>query len=858
MKITLNWLKKYLKTNLDAYEICNKLSLLGFESEVLKDYNKIYDGFKIGKILACEKIHNSNKLSVCRVQIGSVEKIIVCGASNVRARLNVIVATEGAIVPNGNFRIQKTTIRGVESDGMICSAEELLLPKFVCDLYAENGYENIIELKVEDRSGENMVDLLHFNDVLIDIQILPNRRYDASSVRTIAKELSVAKCGEYIESQDTKEYKFKNKENKVKIHYHNKDIGKYFTFIKLIKTRQTDYQKFEEILRFMFLTESLNENEIVNISNYVMIDYGHPNHIYDLTKIKDSEIFITQTKKQANFLALNKVDYFLKEGAHVICDSEKILSLPGVIGGFSSSIDKDTKEILVEVADLNPNIIRDTSSKYYIISEASQRFQSNHGYFFQQDDSIIKEAVNRIIYLLENILGFEFQEFHFNKIDMNLKKNEEILLNIKEANEIMGLNLKKEDVIDILSPLNIKLVSDFVIENDSEIIVLSAPQKRYGELLTKYDIIEEVVRIYGINDVASNKLSFIKDEYSKYQAIQNTQILNEKIISNNLTIRGMSQIITFPFVSNEQVEQMNIKVENCVSLKSPINTNQNLLRNSLTISLIKVITNNLNRSIKNMSFFEIGTIFEALNEEKEILERKSFGGIRLGYINENNIHNDQRTYDFYDIRDDLISCICALKNERFDENSHYNYTISNENIPEYYHPYKSVSIYDKETNQHIGFCGALHPKITKELDINQDLFMFEGVLDGFNISLINKNEFSNVTVNFNKQNLQKKIHPSSIYQESIRDFSFLFKKDIKSIEVFFELKKIKKEYSLIKDIKIFDSFIKNKTDDDFKKSIGIRLFLQKQDGNLTSEEINKVSSSVIDCCGFIGGELLSK
>ncbi len=788
MKFTFKWLKEYLNFDSSPEDLCEKLTSLGLEVEVLKNPKKFLSNFIISKIKSFKKHPNADKLSVCEVFDGKNTFEIVCGAKNVRTNLISVLAPVGSIInPNTNdeFVIKKSKIRGVESNGMLCSEQELGL--------SDNSH-GIIELEKNYKVGESFSNYIDDEEIKIEISITPNR-VDCAGVYGIARDLSASGFGKL-----KKKIIKKNKEEfttPIKLINHLKENDCPQFFLRLVK----DVKNIKSPVEF---ERRLKNSDIkiisglVDVTNYISNDSCRPLHVFDNDKIV-GDIVIRHSKKGEKFKGLDDQDYILDDGMIIICDSKKILSLAGVIGGKESACTEETKNVLIESAYFLPEKISYSGRKLNILSDARYRFE--RGIDPESTIDGLEEATSLILKHCGGIVGSIISD---NQFDKTIK---EITVDKKCFSKILGLEIESNFIISKLKELGCE-----VSEKNKDLIVV--PPSWRPDIKIKEDLVEEIARMYGFEKIPSQKMSITKNK--KINSVSDNFLLINKL-KKILTSRNIMETITWSFLDKSVNDDFN-QFDKSIIIENPISSDLNCLRSSLIPNLLNVIKKNNKKDIKNISIFELGPVFfgNEPGDQSDVLTV-----IRSGFKYEKSWIEKNREFDLFDIKADLISC---LKTIGF---NHHIFKQKNENVG-YFHPGKSGCFYlghDK-----IADLGEIHPNILKKFDIDNCVNVFE-------LSLTK-------IISFYKNNtISKKELKTSPYQSSIRDFSFEMKKEILSHDIISLVKKI--DSTLIKDVSIFDHYEGKGLEKNYK-SISVEVKIQSDIKTLTENEIQDLSKKIID------------
>ena len=788
MKITFDWLKDHLQTKNSERQLINKLTDIGLEVESIESTSDL-DKFVIAKIIKSEKHPNADRLKVCDVDIGEKKMTkVVCGAENAKEGLLTIYAYPGAIIPKNKMKLVVTKIRGVTSKGMLCSESELNLSDQsdgICEL-KQNLYKNKVGKKYFIQNSSN----------LIDLSITPNRP-DCLGIRGIARDLAAAGFG-----------KLKNKINKIKFK------GKQKVRVKIKKEKNsgctifgsclvTNVQNTESPKWLKDKLISIGQkpiSAIVDITNYVMLDLNRPLHAYDADKIQKG-IVVRNSKKGERFKALDNKEYDLDEGMCVISDSKGVLGLGGIIGGTRSGTELNTKNILIESAYFEPRSIRKTSKYLNIDTDAKFRFERGI------DPKSIEDGLIKSANLIKDICGGEISKIDIQKTKIYKEKN--IIFEKKLFEKISGFKISNKRILEILSNLGFK------IKVNKNFLNLKVPTWR-PDIYQPIDVVEELARIYGYNKI--EKIDPIK--IRSKPTLNKTQRLFH-FLQRSIATKGYKEAITWSFTDSKVNNLFKSNMKD-IEIINPISSDLNVLRNSIFSNLIIYLNKNLDRGIKDLSFFEIGPIFHGSDpgDQETII-----GGLRSGKVSRLSWIEKDRNVDVFDIKKDVIQTLVEV--------GYSNLKIFvDDQTPNYYHPGKSGRIFlSKEEDKVAAYFGEIHPNVLKKIDIKTEALMgFEIFVDNLKKT---KKSFKD----------QKKIYQVSDYQRSERDFAFIIDKNFKSQELIEIISNIDKE--LISDVNIFDIYEGENIPND-KKSIALNVTIQSMSKTLNERDLEKINKLIID------------
>lgn len=782
MKFTVGWLKDYLDFDCSLIQLSHKLTSIGLEVENIKIPITDPEKFIVCKVIKVEKHPNADKLKVCDVSDGKDNYNIVCGAENVKNGLITVLAKEGAIIYNQTekeFKISKSKIRGIQSNGMLCSEEELGI---------EEKSTGIIELNDSYQVGKSFSDYVSDEDVEVEIAITPNR-VDCAGVYGIARDLSASGLGKLkelkVEDIKSTQKSIIKIENKLK----DKDCPQFF--LREVKNiSNTDSPDW--MLKRFKMTGIKIISCLVDITNYINFDLCRPLHVFDADKIQ-GDIVIRHSKKGEKFLGLDDQEYILDDNMIVICDENKIISLAGILGGKNSCCDRETKNILIESAYFSPDSISSTGRKLNIQSDARYRFERGI------DPESTENGINLASRMITKLCGGDLCEII--KDNSSIKKDQSIEISSNFINQILGTNLNDKVIQEKLVKIGC------LIENKNSFFLVTPPSWRQ-DISIKEDLVEEVARLYGYDSIENEPMNIKKRQTN----VANINQKSKKKIKEVFVSRNINEVINWSFV-NKQWENI-FGNEDPIEIENPISSEQSVLRSNLVGGLLSIVKKNNNKGKQNISIFEFGPIF---SHDKKILQSDHIVVMRSGMMTEKSWIEKDRDFDVFDIKADLIEVFKVLG---FKEKS-IKFT-NKEN--KYYHPGKSCSV--GYGNEVVGSFGEVHPFIKKKFGLKNNVCMLElnfSILSSF---LKNKTD-------------SKKEYLKSLYQSSVRDFSFYIDKKLSCGDVVSHIYSVDEQ--LIKRVKIFDNY----DDKASKRAIGIEVIIQSDEKTLSEKEINNLSDKII-------------
>lgn len=787
MRISLNWLREYI--NLDGIsneEILHKLTLSGLEVEGCEDKSKLYDGIVVGYVKERIKHPNADKLSLTVITDGTDDYKVVCGAPNCEANKKVIFAKVGAFVPAFGETLKKAKIRGEESFGMLCSERELNLSE---------SHDGIKILDENAPLGMPIADYFGLNDVEIEIGITPNRP-DALSHFGVARDLA-ALFGRKISMP------------KVEIKQNNEDISNYASVevqnytdcpryvAKVVKN--VTVKESPDWLKSRLIAVGLRPiNNLVDITNFILFEMGQPLHAFDLDKLAGKKIIVKNVAKGTEFTTLDSKKRVLPENALMICDEEKAVAVAGVMGGENSEITETTKNVLIEAAYFNPVSVRKTAKSLQISSDSSYRFERGC------DPNIQIYAAERAAQLIAELGEGEIVG---GIIDVYPTKIEKLTVSLRYARitKILGFEIASEKVAQILDGLGFDILS----KTEADITV-TVPTFR-PDVEREIDLIEEVARIYGYDNIPT--ISKISIPLSS--TLDETSYLDN--VRNILTGMGFYEILTNSLLKDEisAIAGVPVKVLN------PISADLSSLRTSLVQGALITVSNNLKVGEKNLRLFEVGHVFQSINDKYETFEdfteKENLILVLTGKEIESKWYSNDGGYDFFHIKGYLNSFLNKILLDYLPE---YSYNSSLNNIYE-----NGFDILIK--GKVVGTGGIVTKQLMNKFDISQKVFVAE-----LNVFALKSLKVKN-----------KKFKELQKYPKVYRDFAFVLDKHVTYAEVENVIKK--NSSRLLKFVEPFDIF-ENKEFGDNKKSVAFRLEYYDENSTLKEEVIDKEFTKAIN------------
>lgn len=783
MKISYRWLKDYVEFELGPEELADSLTNAGFEVEEYYPLIKEFTGVVVAQVTRVEKHPNADKLSVCRVATDREEYQVICGAPNVEQGQFVPFAQVGAVLPGG-FKIKKARIRGVESFGMICSKEELGLEK------ASDGIWAFAE---PHERGSSVYDLLiDRQDYIFDLAITPNRP-DCLSQVGIAREVAALTGGRLKLPEVTLEETSSSKTaDHIEIRIDDREgcpryAGRVIKGVTVTESPLWMQQRLEAVgMRPI--------NNIVDVTNYVLLELGHPLHAFDLAMIKERKIIVRTSHNAERFTTLDDKERELPAETVMICDAERAVAIGGIMGGLNSEVSAATVDILLESAYFKPERISRSSKVLGLSTEASQRFERG------ADPNGVPFALDRAAGLIAELAGGRVLQ---GICDVYPEKAEpvQIPFHPEKVNKLLGSRIAADKIIDTLKSIQLKVEGNKV----------EVPTFRV-DLKQEQDLVEEVARLIGFSNLPTreNTTTYYEIGQSEYEA-------KLKFFRQALVESGLSEAINSGMLKQSEAEPF--KRGELIRIMNPISDDMTTMRPSLLPGLLKAASHNINRNMKSLRLFEVGRIFQNYRPDELPEQPWSIAGLMTGKRYPEAWAHNNYDLDFFDVKGVLEAFIekLFLDNIRFilyDKASGF---------------LAAETIALQADDVLLGICGRVDPEICKLFDIEQPVFAFE----------LNADRIMEL------YSFQRQYSPISRFPYSERDMALVLDDTIPASDV---LSFVRTTGSpLLSDVAVFDVY-KGEKIPAGKTSLAIRMRFQSTQRTLSDDEVDKVFYKIIKRC----------
>ena len=786
MNVTLNWLKNYIDFEFSPDELADRLTMLGVEVESIKQPGAELEGVVVGSVTTIRPHPDADKLVLCQVDIGEREELqIVCGAPNVREGMLAPVATIGATLPIG-LTIKRAKLRGEASHGMLCSEKELGLSEEAAGL---------MELPTDIPLGISFSEALGLDDVIFELEITPNRP-DCLSMIGVAREIR-AETGNTLKlpQVDFNESETDTQET-TSVTIKAPDLcpryaARVIQGLKIEASPEWLQRRLESVGIGVI-------NNIVDITNFVLMEYGQPLHAFDYHKLTENRIVVRRARVGENLTTLDEVERELTPDMLVIADAEKPVALAGIMGGYDSEITDATCDVLLESAYFNPSSVRATAKALGISTEASYRFERG------ADPGAVLEALDRATQLIAELAGGTICK---GIVDVypGQQPLTRIQLRPERVNFILGTALEATEMTQILSHLGFEVKA-----SGAENYEITVPTFR-SDITREIDLIEEIARVHGYDNIPT---TLPKGDIPVPAPNPSTEV--HKRIKQFLLAAGMMEAVNYSFCDPNCFDKIRFAADSplreTLQLKNPLSPEMSVLRTTLLPRLFENAQHNRNHQIDTIAFFEIGNVFIGNGEQKE---PERVAGILAGQIGEGVYSNPYRSPDFYDIKGlvEGILEVCGI----------VDYTLQKTDTPTF-HPGRNAEILlgDKQ----IGTFGEAHPEVLENYDLPYKAYLFEFDME----VLVDAAIFA------------KLFEPIPIYPTVERDLAIVVDKAVLSdmpTELIYAT-----GGELVKSVRLFDVYEGEQVPED-KKSLAYAITYHSATETLTDKAVNALHDKVV-------------
>lgn len=796
MNVTLNWLKTYIDFEFSPVELADRLTMLGIEVEAIKQLGTGLDGVVVGRVDAVGPHPNADKLVLCQVDVGEAESLqIVCGAPNVREGMFAPVATIGATLPIG-LTIKSAKLRGEVSQGMLCSEKELGLSEDAAGL---------MELSTDVALGTLLTEALGLDDVMFELEITPNRP-DCLSLIGVAREVR-AETGNPLKlpSVDLMESDTDIQElTSVTIDVPDlcpRYAARVIQGVKVGESPTWLQQRLESVGVGVI-------NNIVDVTNFVLMEYGQPLHAFDYHKLDENRIVVRRASDGEQLTTLDEVDRELTTDMLVIADAETPVALAGIMGGYDSEITETTCDVLLESAYFNPSSVRATAKALGINTEASYRFERG------ADPEAVLAGLDRAAQLIAELAGGTVCK---GIVDVypGEKPLRKIQIRPNRVNFVLGTEIEAAEMEQILSRLG------FDVEASGSAYQVTIPTFR-SDITREIDLIEEIARVYGYDNIPT---TLPKGDIPVPAPDPKVEV--RRRLKRFLLAAGMMEAVNYSFCDPNCFEKIRLvpdsPLRDAVPLRNPLSPEMSLLRTTLIPGLLENTQHNRNHQINTIGLFEIGSVFVRDSDQKE---PERIAGILAGQIGDGIYGNPYRSPDFFDIKglvEGMLE-VCGITE----------YTLQKTDMPTF-HPGRNAEVLLEEMS--VGTFGEVHPEVLENYDLPYKAYLFEFDLE----VLVNAAVFA------------KRFEPISIYPKVERDLAIVVDKAVLSnmpIELIYTT-----GGKWVESVRLFDVYEGEQVPEG-KKSLAYAIVYHSANETLTDKAVNALHDKVVICLNQeLGAEL---
>jgi phenylalanyl-tRNA synthetase beta chain len=794
MKVSLKWLKDYVDVDIPAQELAERLTMAGLEVEALEEKRADFRGVVVARIVSVKQHPDADKLHLCEVSIGEKTLPVVCGAPNVREGTLVPLATVGATIPGG-YTIKLTTLRGQVSEGMLCSEEELGI-----------GSDNtgILILPEGLTPGTPLDEALDLTDVVLDVGVTPNRS-DCLSIVGIAREVAAitGKTLRYpeVEVPESDE----DVAGVTSVTILDPDLCPQYTarIVRNVAIRPSPLwmrQRLEAVgLRAI--------NNVVDITNFVMLELGQPLHAFDFRFLEEGRIVVRKAREGEIFVSLDEKERVLRDGTLLICDGVKPVAIAGIMGGLNSEVKEDTSMVLLESAYFQPGSIRRSSRFLGMGTDAAFRFERGI------DPEGVVRALDRAARLMAETADGVSCRGYVDAHPLRVEQAADIPLRISRVNDILGTSLAEGEIVPILESLEMKVRRTG--EGHGGTYRVTPPSCRV-DITREIDLIEEVARLHGYDRIPVTLPAIAAKPFAP-----DPRRLVEDRMRVLLNGYGYSEVITYSFVTPRSADAMGLGPEDfrrrMLRIANPLTEDQSVMRTALVFSLLKTMLDNVNTGNLDLKLFEIGKVFHPLEGSELPDERDRIGGLLTGRRYEDRWHFTSVQSDFYDLKGCLEGVLGGMGIRGAD--------FRGRSSEPFLHPGRSCDVFHGD--RLLGFLGEVHPDVLARMDLKNRAMVFELDVDALSAVATRDLQFRGVPR----------------YPSSSRDVAFLVETGATSGEMIRWAAAEQEE--LVETIYVFDVYA-GKGIPEGMKSIGLRFSYRASDRTLTDQEIQDVHSRIVE------------
>ncbi|CAM5201784.1 Phenylalanine--tRNA ligase beta subunit OS=Ureibacillus acetophenoni OX=614649 GN=pheT PE=3 SV=1 [Ureibacillus acetophenoni] len=801
MLVSLNWLKQYVNIEgIDPSELAEKITRSGIEVDAVIDRSQGMTNVVVGYVVSKEKHPDADKLNVCQVEVGEGDvRQIICGAPNVAAGQKVIVALPGARLPGG-IKIKKAKMRGVESNGMICSLQELGVEgRTVPKAYADGIYV----LPEEAVPGSDALELIGLRDIVLELGLTPNRS-DALSMLGVAYEVAAILSDEVKLPEIKYPTSAESAESYIKVSTEEPELNPLYAakVVKNVKIAESPLW----LQHYLMAAGIRPHNNVVDITNYILMEYGQPLHAFDYDSLKSKEIVVRLAKEGEKIVTLDNQERTLNSHNLVITNGVEPVAVAGVMGGANSEVTSETTTVVIEAAYFDGFSVRRTSKELGLRSDSSARFEKG------VDPNRVLLAAERAAQLLSELAGGEVLEGTV-LVDQLDKTPTRVVVSPDFINTRLGMKISLEEMLSILHRLQ------FDVEAANGLLIIDAPTRRQ-DIKIEEDIVEEIARLYGYDEIPMTlpEGTVSVGGLTPYQAKRRT-------VRNVMEGAGLLQAVTYSLTSEELSQKFALKIEDTTKLLMPMSEERTTLRQSLIPHLIEAASYNVARKADSVALYEVGSVFLGKTEEELPYEEEHLAIILTGKWVDNAWQGEKRPVDFF-----VAKGIVEALFEKLGLTDRVSYE---KGSVDGLHPGQTANVL--LDGERVGIIGGLHPAERKNADL-KETFVAELNL----YAIINATTESLVYI------------PVPRFPEITRDIALVLDREKPAGEIVSVIRGAGTK--LLKDVKVFDVYEGEKMEVG-KKSVAFSLTYFDSERTLTDEEVTNAHNKVLKALEAAGAEV---
>lgn len=790
MLVSLKWLNDYVDIEIAPEELADKLTMIGLEVDEIKKIRPQFSGVVVAKIISVKPHPSADRLSLCDVSDGSETVKVVCGAKNIAAGDMVPLARVGAEIPGG-YKIKSSVLRGETSDGMLCSEAELEIG---------DDASGIMHLAKDLSPGLPLETALNIGDTVLDVNVTPNRS-DCLSMMGIAREVAA------ITGKKLKRPVVKIKECSEDIHSMtsvkiiDSDLCPRYTarIIKNVEIRPSPVW-----MKSRLEAAGLRSiNNIVDVTNFVMLELGQPLHAFDFRFLEEGRIVVRKSRDNEEFISLDEKIRKLPPDTLLICDGVKPVAIGGIMGGLNSEVKDDTRIILLESAYFNPSSIRRSARKLGMPTDAAFRFERGI------DPEGVVRALNRAAQLIADLSGGSVCKNYIDEYPQNVPTAQNIPLRMERIRQLIGTEIGAKDVVRILRSI------DMVVRPGGKGKYFVTPPTCRVDILREIDLIEEIIRLYGYENVPVTLPDVSVREMDVISRLELEERIRQLLIGN-----GFTEVVNYSFGTPLAADVLSLSENDhrrhFVRINNPLGEELSAMRTTLVHGLLETARKNTNNGSYDLKIYEMGRTFFKRGDGELPEEKNTLAGLITGKITDD-FWSTNRDVDFYTLKGSLENIFYDLKIDQC------KYVAATDEP--YLHPGKACRIIFNE--EQIGYLGEIHPDIRQKYDFKNNVYIFE-----INMDIIDR-LFAGHKIAYREL---------SRFPEVTRDVAFLVPDAMEAEKMINAI--LQQKEDLLENVSIFDVY-KGKGLQEGTKSLGLRFSYRATNRTLTDAEISSLHEKIL-------------